>query len=273
MPDDVIPGYAMPGTWHGAFAALPQETPPAQGWDRLAARMDVDARQIARKARSYARAPAWIGLAVAATFAVVMVWPRHEAPAPTVEPSHARLACSAEPCSAERSMAPLYRNNEPTQPTARAASAAITKPADRRKPDVRIAADAAPTKPASTKSAPTKMPVEPSHARLASGPETTQRSMAPLYNLYAESAQLEALLTLARDDRVSSAGAALLSDELDAQVAAIDASLAQPDLDDDERLRLWQARVDALRQAAGFESTQRLLASQGRSDVMLVSVD
>lgn len=97
--------------------------------------------------------------------------------------------------------------------------------------------------------------------------------MAPLYNLYAESAQLEALLTLARDDRVSSAGAALLSDELDAQVAAIDASLAQPDLDDDERLRLWQARVDALRQAAGFESTQRLLASQGRSDVMLVSVD
>lgn len=97
--------------------------------------------------------------------------------------------------------------------------------------------------------------------------------MAPLYNLYAESAQLEALLSLARDDRVSSAGAALLADELDAQVAAIDASLAQPGLDDGERLRLWQARVGALRQAAGFESTQRLLASQGRSDLMLVSVD
>src|SRR3546814_3766793 len=97
--------------------------------------------------------------------------------------------------------------------------------------------------------------------------------MAPLYDLYAESAQLEMLLAAVRDERVSSAGAALLSDELDAQVAAVDASLTQPGLDDHERLQLWQARVDALRQAAGFESTQRLLASQGRSDAMLASVD
>lgn len=253
MPDNVIHGNAMPDTWHGAFAALPQEAPPAQGWKRLAARMDAEAA-IARKARSSGRAPAWLGLAVAATLAVVMVWPRHEAPAPTVEPSHARpvepshARLASRPDTTQRSMAPLYRDNEPTHPTVGAASAAITKPEDQRKPDVRIAADAAPTKPA---------PAKP----------------APLDDLYAESAQLEALLTLARDDRVSSAGAALLSDELDAQVATIDASLAQSDLDDGERLRLWQARVDALRQAAGFESTQRLLASQGRSDVMLVSVD
>jgi hypothetical protein len=36
---------------------------------------------------------------------------------------------------------------------------------------------------------------------------------------------------------------------------------------------LWQARVDALRQAAGFESTQRVLASQGDGGALLVSVD
>jgi hypothetical protein len=91
--------------------------------------------------------------------------------------------------------------------------------------------------------------------------------------LYTESARLEALLDLARDDRVASAGAALLAAELDAQVAGIDARLAQPGLGDAQRAALWQARVDALRQAAGFESTQRVLASQGDGGALLVSVD
>ena len=107
----------------------------------------------------------------------------------------------------------------------------------------------------------------------ASAAPTSATPTSKLDALYTESAQLEALLAVARDDRVSSASAALLSYELDARIVAIDASLARTDLTDDERLQLWQARVDALRQAAGFESTQRLLASQGRSDVMLVSVD
>ena len=97
--------------------------------------------------------------------------------------------------------------------------------------------------------------------------------MARLSGLYAESAQLETLLALARDDRVANAGALVVGEELDAQVAAIDASLTRTGLSDEERLRLWQARVDALRLAAGFESTQRLLASQGRGEMLLVSVD
>ena len=232
----------MPDNWSEVFAALPQEAPPARGWERLAKRMDAQAA-IARKARSRGRAPAWIGLAAAATLALtVTLWERRE-PRQPVEPSHARLA--SQPAGPERSTAPIHQVPE----------AAIREPESRRKPEVRIAADAAPAKPAPVKKA------------------APERSMGPLYDLYAESAQLEALLALARDDRVSSAGAALLGDELDAQVAAIDAALSQAGLDDGERLRLWRARVDALRQAAGFESTQRLLASQGRSDVMLVSVD
>ena len=61
------------------------------------------------------------------------------------------------------------------------------------------------------------------------------------------------------------------ADRLD--LAGIDAALAEPGLDAAGRESLWQARVDALQQAAGFVSTQRLLATQGYSDALLVSVD
>lgn len=204
-----------PGSWSNAFAALPQETPPAQAWERVSAQLD-------RRRRN--RVPAWAGFAAAAAL-VLAVIPWEPAP---VEPSQAR----------------------PTE----------TKPVE--------PSHARPTE---------THPVEPSHARLTEAPSKPkpepEPSVARLYTLYAESAQLEALLAFARDDRVASAGAALLADELEARIAAIDASLAQPGLDDAGRERLWQARVDALRQAAGFESTQRLLASQGYTDVLLVSVD
>jgi hypothetical protein len=112
----------------------------------------------------------------------------------------------------------------------------------------------------------------PATAAAAAG-EPASDSAQPLDALYAESARLEALLALARDDRVASASAALLSAEFDAQVAGIDARLAQPGLDEAQRTALWQARVDALRQAAGFESTQRVLAAQGNTGALLVSVD
>ena len=182
-----------PRTWQEAFAALPSETPPADGWHRLSSRLP------ARR-----RTPAWMGFAAAAALVAIVV-------------------------------APWDRFDEPGAATVEAAGAA-TNP--------KVATSAAPA------------------------PGTNR-----LQDLYAESARLEALLSVARDDRVASAGAAMLSSELDARVAALDAALARADLSDAERLQLWQARVETLRQAAGFESTQRLLASQGRSDAMLVSVD
>ena len=92
--------------------------------------------------------------------------------------------------------------------------------------------------------------------------------------LYAESAQLEGLLALARDDRVASASAAILAGQLDAQMAAIDAALRQPDLTDGQRLALWRQRVDTLRSAVSFESNRRWLVAQGeRYDGALVQVD
>ena len=92
--------------------------------------------------------------------------------------------------------------------------------------------------------------------------------------LYAQSAELEALLGLSRDERVSSGTAALISQALDEQLGRIDLALIQPGLARDERLRLWQRRVESLRAATGFEGNQRWLAAQGsRYDTALVLVD
>lgn len=96
----------------------------------------------------------------------------------------------------------------------------------------------------------------------------------PLERLYAESAQLETLLALARDDRMASGTALMLADELETRLATVDAALMQPGLSQDERLSLWQQRVDDLRVLAGFEGTRRWMAAQGGSfDAALVSLD
>ena len=96
----------------------------------------------------------------------------------------------------------------------------------------------------------------------------------PFERLYAESAQLESLLAVARDERVSSGTAAALSGELETRVASIDAALMQPGLSRDQQLALWQERVDSLRALTGFESNRRWLAAQGAHyDGALVAVD
>jgi hypothetical protein len=99
-------------------------------------------------------------------------------------------------------------------------------------------------------------------------------ALDPLQQLHAESAQLESLLQLVRDDRVSSGTAAALAGELEARIAAIDAALMQPGLARDRQQQLWQARVDALRAATGLEGTRRWLVAQGaRYDTALAQVD
>lgn len=110
----------------------------------------------------------------------------------------------------------------------------------------------------------------------AQAPAASSPSSAadPLEALYTESAQLEALLVFARDDRVSSGTAALVSEALDEQLSAIDLALMQPGLSRDEQLGLWQQRVEGLRAATGFESNRRWLAAQGgRYDAALVTLD
>lgn len=96
----------------------------------------------------------------------------------------------------------------------------------------------------------------------------------PLPQLQAQSARLEALVALARDDSAGSASTAVITGQLEAGVAAIDAALSDPGLTTDQRTVLWQQRVDALQQLAGVETTKRWLAAQGALyDTALVSVD
>ena len=96
----------------------------------------------------------------------------------------------------------------------------------------------------------------------------------PMEMLYAESAQLESLLAVARDDRLATGVAAALAGELEVRLASIDAALMQPELSREQRQSLWQERVDSLRSLTSFESNRRWLASQGAMyDAALVVVD
>lgn len=107
-------------------------------------------------------------------------------------------------------------------------------------------------------------------------PVATQPSTAidPLEQLYAQSAQLEALLAMARDDRVASGAAVEVAADLEDELAAIDAQLRQPGLPRARQLALWRARVDTLGAMADFEGTRRWLAVHGeRYDGALVQVD
>lgn len=104
--------------------------------------------------------------------------------------------------------------------------------------------------------------------------QTAVASNDSLQQLHAESAQLEALLAMARDERVSSAAAASVANDLDLQLAGIDAALMQPGLPLARQLALWRERVETLRAVVGFEGTRRWLAGQGeRYDGALVRVD
>ncbi len=109
----------------------------------------------------------------------------------------------------------------------------------------------------------------------APGPDAAMAdAREPLEQLYAESARLESLLAVARDERVSTATAAVFSDTLGERLAAIDAALAQPGLARDAQAALWEQRVEALRALTGFESNRRWLVAQGtRYDAALVLVD
>lgn len=191
MPDH--PSEARPPRdWAQAFAALPPETPPADGWRAVSARLD---------ARRRPRWPLWMAAAAVLMLAVGVPW---------------------------RLSPPGSETNPPATPASLAGRAA--------------------------------------------GP--TQAGDGDLAQLQAESARLEALLAFARDERVSSATAALLAEQMDDDLAAIDAALMQPGLPIETRRALWQQRVDGLRAVTGFESNRRWLAAQGtRYDAALVAVD
>ena len=182
MPDLVLHPAGAPRDWGAAFAALPQEPPPTDGWARIASRLPT-------------RRPRWslhLATAAALQLAVALPW----------------------------QLMHRQAGNAPATPDA----ATTTEPA--------------------------------------------------LASLHAESARLEYVLQLARDETVSSGAAAAVAGELDARLAAIDAELRQPGLARARQLDLWRERVRTLQSIVSFEGTRRWLAARGEGyDGALVQVD
>lgn len=272
-----------PGGWSEVFAALPMETPPAGAWDRITRALDAPASR--RGAMQRERRLSWmIGLASAAMLAAVAWSPfSHwlQGGTPSVRPG----AVATEAPGLRGPAAPLRNEGIAAEPVVRPAAREVrVAPSDvsapppqptRRKPARATRTVARPsrvesgTAPASVASS---MTVQIESAPLAA-PATTDAAVDPLQKLKTQSAQLEALVALARDEHVANASSELLSSGLDSSIAAVDAALSQPDLAETRRQELWQQRVDLLQQLAGIEATSRWLAAQGASnDTALVSV-
>jgi hypothetical protein len=260
-----------PNGWGEAFAALPMETPSSDGWARLARKLDARSSRggVARRER---RTTWLIGVASAAVL-VLAAW------SPL---SRWLQADVAEPPSVVTQAVPGMRGlaapirTEPDEP--RPAVARVADASDAVSPALRET-QSAHRKPArSTRVATARRHVEAEPTLTQPGTNNAIAVAAAeadsLQKLQAQSAQLEALVALARDDRVGNASSELLSSELDAGIAVIDAALSQADLAGAEKQELWQQRVDLLQQLAGVEATSRWLAAQGASSTTnLVAVD
>lgn len=261
-----------PPDWGDTFAALPLEAPPASAWPAIAARLDQ------KKARGRNRT--WLALAASlfALTALPAAWMLRDA------------GRSAGPMTASSTTAsPMAASPAATSTDANAPTPTTIVPPTAIDPVITATGDGRATRTLSI-AASTKRPAqmrrsaERPHRRIGKALSTANiaQSITPppddadtaLETLYTASAQLETLLTYARDTRVESGPAAALAGAFDAELATIDAQLAQPGLATAEQRALWQARVDTLQRSAGFESTLRLLAADGgRLDGALVSID
>lgn len=278
MPDDRNLSQSMPAGWGEAFAALPLETPDAGGWQRIA----YAPARAARARPEHARWPAWAA-AIAATLAAVALLSmplfRQELandPSPVAQ-------VDRTPAAVVQTQPRDATGDDKTVRTAPTESSTAGTPVQA-SDDARTASQparphaATPTR-SGTQAASDEVLDRRQASTTGSAAESSEATPPPvttdpLERLYAESAQLETLLAMARDERVSSGTAAALASDFDAQVASIDAELIQPGITAARRTELWRDRVDALRQATTFESTRRLLAAQGeRYDAKLVSID
>ena len=275
-------GESAPNGWSEAFAALPMETPPADGWTRITRALDAPASR--RGAMQRERRTSWvIGVASAAVLAAVawsplLLWLQGNA-------DISQPAVAATEAPGLRGPAAPLRNEtistasavKPATEEIRVSSSEVSTPAPKskhRKParTARVAAKPSHVESTLPVSAAISTTVQPDAGPLTAS-TTTEAAVDPLQKLKTQSAQLEALVTLARDERVANASSELLSSELDSGIAAVDAALTQPDLADARKQELWQQRVDLLQQLAGVEATSRWLAAQGAAtDTALVSV-
>lgn len=290
-----------PSDWAGAFAALPAETPPAGGWARLAERLGeppvaaVPAASVAARARRARQR--WALAAMLAAALPLGLWLGLRTQRPAQGPASAPLAQQASPAAAPQRDAtdpaaapaqadganqriaatpPAQRSRDSAlepRPTPAPATADTTRPADAATRERRLATITATNAP-QPRAAPSGATASAASHDAARASDDA-RLATQLRELQAESAQLEALVAAARDERVASAAAAVMSADLDQRLRLIDTALIDGALPAPSRVALWRERVDSLRALAGVESTQRWFAARGgeRYDGALVRVD
>ncbi len=263
--------FSIPHSWGDAFAALPLEAPPMSRWPDVAAQLNAPHNTGTLRGRT------WLALAASLfVFAALpAAWILRDAPGDTTraQPPITTPIIAKTPAATAPSSGDIPSRNG-VMPDIKPASGAVATTDHRAAMGIEPAARAtSPQRAVSAHRQPARERRVPT-TRIAIIPSNPANSSASLESLYAASAQLETLLSLARDVRVESAPAAALAGAFDADLATIDAQLAQPGLPAGEQLALWQARVETLQQSAGFESHLRLLAADGkRLDGALVSVD
>ncbi|HVK50713.1 MAG TPA: hypothetical protein VM469_03115 [Pseudoxanthomonas sp.] len=269
MPDARPPEAASAPSddWGQVLAALPLESPPEGGWQRVAQRLPAR--------RSPARV--WVPAALAASLALLLLVPWKTQP-PTTQVNPGVASSSQHDQHVERAPPPTVSAPpaavDATDATQVAVAATETGERDVAASLPEPSVDAATQPRRSTtphlladthKAATVTAPVASTDKKAATSPSQE--------DLYAESARLEALLAQIRDDRVSSGTAMALSAELHDRLGGIDAALSQPELEAGERLGLWRERVATLQRLTGVESTQRWMAANGyRADGQVAQI-
>lgn len=256
--------HTPPPDWRDAFAALPLESPPASRWSAIDAALDRNDAPASPGRATWPRRVAWAAM-LAAVVLPAALWLRPGDVAPSRTPF---ATAPASPASATPTLATAPA---PAASPSRVAPAPVMT-SRAQAPAVRIAQQATASVTRHPASPPQAKPWP--RARVATGHGDEASLQAAFEPYYAESARLERVIASTRDPRVGSGPAASLAGALDGELAAIDARLAQPDLDAGQRLALWRERVDVLRASAEFESQLRLLAVEGDVlDGALVRVD
>lgn len=266
MADSAMPRTPLPSNWNDAFAALPLEAPPQDHWSviarglhpappvrprigrrswwAVAAMLGAIATSVAVFRPGAMRPAAQVAAATKATIEGDVSTPAVPAPSGIAAPRTAAV-------SDRRSPPPRMHKHTPAatvQPSTSAHALASSRVPDK-----------------ATRESRSSVARIPTDTRHADPTPATVAAVPSLQSLREESARLEALVTLARDDRMASAPAVVLAADAEDRVRMLDAALSRPGLGDAEQLDLWTRRVAALRELAGVEGTNRWLAANGES--------
>lgn len=291
MADTGFTSQPTPAHWGEAFARLPTASAPDDAWSRIATRLHGPGTPLPQRPRRRWRP--MLAIAASLVLALPVAW--WVSSRDGAAPSDMRIASGASDPAPAAATIDAGTASRPTNNRTGASIAsdateddgtAALAEAPARGAVVAIGASAAPRPAQRTARMPTEAATASAEAgsarRLASHPaalpggatpSAPDPGLASVVRLQQESARLEALVALARDDRMASAPATVMAATLDDRIRLIDAALTQGDLDVATRASLWSERVDTLQDLASLEGTRRWMAAHGASMDAVARVD